>query len=122
MVRFAFARCATDLFLFVFLSPFAPSACHQPLVRKDVIALCHRLAALPGLKTLAMTTNGLTLKRQLPQLKAAGVTHLNISLDTLQADKFEKIARRKGFERVLEAVHGAVEHGFKPVKVRGLSS
>ncbi len=64
-----------------------------------------------------MTTNGLTLKRLLPSLSAARVTHLNISLDTLQADKFERITRRTGFQRVLDSIYAALDAGFNPVKV-----
>ena len=84
-----------------------------------MVALCARLGALPGLKTLAMTTNGLLLKRHLGDLQRAGLTHLNISLDTLVQEKFERIVRRQGFHRVLEAVHHAVDLGYNPVKVRG---
>ena len=55
-----------------------------------------QLKSIDGLKTLGITTNGIALKRKLPQLKDAGVTHLNISLDTLIPQKFEFITRRNG--------------------------
>lgn len=90
----------------------------QPTVRRDIVALCARLSALPGLRTLAMTTNGLVLSRLLPQLSTAGLTHLNISLDTLVPAKFEKITRRQGHQRVLDSLHAALAAGFAPVKVR----
>lgn len=75
-----------------------------------------------------MTTNGIVLTRKLPALKQAGLTHLNISLDTLKEFKFEIITRRKGdwtqhnpcvidhlgFNRVLAAIDAAIEHGYFP--------
>lgn len=75
------------------------------------------LKKLEGLKTLAMTTNGLLLQRKLPALKEAGLNLLNISLDTLVPQKFEFITRRKGFEKVLQGIDLALDLGFKPLKV-----
>ncbi|MEX0821309.1 MAG: GTP 3',8-cyclase MoaA [Rhodothermales bacterium] len=89
----------------------------EPLVRKDVEQLVERLGALPGLRTLAITTNGLLLPKKLRRLHAAGVNLLNISLDTLHRDRFEAITRRKGFEQVLKAIDMAVDYGYDPVKV-----
>lgn len=91
----------------------------EPLVRKDVEDLAERLGNLhtEGLRTLAITTNGLLLPRKLPRLQKAGVNLLNISLDTLDAAKFEAISRRPGLETVLEAIDLAVELGFEPVKI-----
>lgn len=70
-----------------------------------------------GLQTIAMTTNGVTLARKLPQLKEAGLDLLNISLDTLIPAKFEFITRRKGWERVMEGIDKAINLGYSPVKV-----
>jgi molybdenum cofactor biosynthesis protein A len=89
----------------------------EPLVRKNVEDLVSRIGSIPGLRTLALTTNGLLLPRKLPALKSAGVNLLNISLDTLQKDRFERITRRSGFETVLEAISIALDHGYNPVKV-----
>lgn len=75
------------------------------------------LKALCGLKTLAMTTNGLLLPRKLPALKDAGLNMLNISLDTLVPQKFEFITRRKGFEKVIQGIDLALELGYRPLKV-----
>lgn len=72
---------------------------------------------MPGIETIGMTTNGLVLNRILPDLQKAGLTALNISLDTLNSDKFEKITRRKGWSRVMAAIDNAVQLGFNPVKV-----
>lgn len=64
-----------------------------------------------------MTTNGITLSRSLKKLKDAGLTHINISLDTLVSQKFEFITRRKGWQRVMNSLDQAIEMGFNPVKV-----
>ncbi len=89
----------------------------EPLVRKDMEVLVERLGKIPGLRTLAVTTNGLLLPKKLPRLHAAGVNLINISLDTLDAEKFERITRRKGMEKVLEAIEVATDLGFDPVKL-----
>nr|XP_033792497.1 molybdenum cofactor biosynthesis protein 1 isoform X2 [Geotrypetes seraphini] len=75
------------------------------------------LRKLEGLKTIAITTNGINLTKQLPRLKEAGLDVLNISLDTLIPAKFEFIARRKGFHKVMEGIHKAIDLGYNPVKV-----
>ena len=64
-----------------------------------------------------MTTNGITLKRKLPALQAAGLNLLNISLDTLISDKFEFITRRKGWQKVMDSIQCALDLGYNPVKV-----
>ena len=89
----------------------------EPLLRKDIVDLCAEMSALPGLETLAMTTNAVALKRKLPALHAAGVNMLNISLDTLVREKFSFMTRRNGLDKVLGAIHLAVEMGYDPVKV-----
>lgn len=89
----------------------------EPTVRKDIEEICLQLSNLKGLKTLAMTTNGIALKRKLPKLKECGLTSLNISLDTLVPAKFEFMTRRKGHERVMESINAAIDCGYNPVKV-----
>ncbi|KAL7606705.1 GTP 3',8-cyclase, mitochondrial [Lactuca sativa] len=89
----------------------------EPSIRKDIEEICSQLSNLRGLKTLAMTTNGLTLARKLPKLKECGLNLLNISLDTLVPAKFEFMTRRKGHERVMESIYTAVDLGYNPVKV-----
>ena len=84
----------------------------EPTVRRDLVDVCARLAALPGLQTLAMTTNGLALRRSLHALRAAGLSALNISLDTLRPERFAEMTRHRGQERVLAAIHEAVALGF----------
>ncbi|XP_065872796.1 GTP 3',8-cyclase, mitochondrial [Euphorbia lathyris] len=89
----------------------------EPTIRKDIEEICLQLSNLKGLKTLAMTTNGITLARKLPKLKECGLTNLNISLDTLISAKFEFMTRRKGHERVMESINAAIDCGYNPVKV-----
>jgi cyclic pyranopterin phosphate synthase len=86
----------------------------EPLVRKDVVPFVGRMGGLTGLRTLAMTTNGLLLSRNLAKLRKGGLTHLNISLDTLRADRFDGITRRKGLTIVLKAIDDALALGYEP--------
>lgn len=91
----------------------------EPLVRSDLVEIVGALNELRqyGLQNIAMTTNGITLSKKLPQLKAHGLDSLNISLDTLVPAKFEFITRRKGWDRVIKAIDTAIELGYGPVKV-----
>lgn len=89
----------------------------EPTIRKDIEDICLHLSNLKGLKTLAMTTNGIVLAKKLPKLKECGLNLINISLDTLVPAKFELMTRRKGHDRVLASINAAVELGFNPVKV-----
>lgn len=89
----------------------------EPTVRKDIDEICSRISKLDGLKSLAITTNGITLANKLPRLKECGLNLLNISLDTLVPAKFEFLTRRKGHERVLKSIDTAIELGYSPVKV-----
>ncbi|MGA7304632.1 MAG: GTP 3',8-cyclase MoaA [Rhodothermales bacterium] len=86
----------------------------EPLVRKDVVPFIARLGAIDGLRSLAMTTNALLLSSRLEALKAGGLTHLNISLDTLRDDRFREITRRKGLDKVLAAIDDAIALGYRP--------
>ncbi|XP_057716306.1 molybdenum cofactor biosynthesis protein 1 isoform X2 [Corythoichthys intestinalis] len=89
----------------------------EPLIRPDVLDIIAELRKLEGLKTIAVTTNGINLARLLPLLKDAGLDLINISLDSLVPAKFEFIVRRKGFHKVMEGIDKAIEMGYNPVKV-----
>lgn len=89
----------------------------EPTIRRDIEDICLQLSEIKGLKTLAITTNGITLARKLPKLKECGLTALNISLDTLVPSKFEFMTRRRGHEKVIESINAAVDLGYDPVKV-----
>ncbi|XP_047354527.1 molybdenum cofactor biosynthesis protein 1 isoform X2 [Vespa velutina] len=89
----------------------------EPTVRKDIVDIIAELKKLENLEQVAITTNGLTLTRQLPALQRAGLDGLNISLDTLKADRFERFTRRKGWAKVMASIDLAVQLGYNPVKV-----
>jgi len=92
----------------------------EPTVRKDLVDVVAALAAIPGLRTLAMTSNGMTLTRsKLQSLRDAGLSHLNLSLDTLHRDRFEAVSRRPPsyWDRAYAAITHALELGYAPLKV-----
>ncbi|CAG8641497.1 10801_t:CDS:2, partial [Funneliformis mosseae] len=91
----------------------------EPTVRKDIVELIGELGKLKpqGLQTIAMTSNGIALKRKLPKLVENGLNSLNISMDTLDPYKFELISRRKGLDRVLETIDQGIALGIRPMKV-----
>jgi len=89
----------------------------EPLVRRNLSALVAAIAATPGIEDVALSTNGVLLEEQLPELVSAGLRRVNISLDTLREDRFEDIARRTGLAQVLRAIDAAVEYGLTPVKI-----
>ncbi|CAL7937148.1 unnamed protein product [Xylocopa violacea] len=87
----------------------------EPTVRRDIVDIIAGLKQLPGLEQVAITTNGLTLTRQLPSLQRAGLDALNISLDTLKENRFEQFTRRKGWSRVMASIDLAIQLGYNPV-------
>jgi cyclic pyranopterin phosphate synthase len=89
----------------------------EPLVRRDLARLVAALAAIDGIEDIALSTNGLLLAEQVHVLAAAGLQRVNISLDTLRADRFERIARRPGLERVLAGIEAAASAGLSPIKI-----
>ncbi|XP_040574068.1 molybdenum cofactor biosynthesis protein 1 [Lepeophtheirus salmonis] len=91
----------------------------EPLVRRDIIEVVAKLKSIPGLQTLAMTTNGVTLAKKLKELHSAGLNAINISLDTLVPDKYSFITRRspKVMSRVLAGIDEALVLGYSPVKI-----
>ncbi|ORX94942.1 molybdenum cofactor biosynthesis prote [Basidiobolus meristosporus CBS 931.73] len=94
----------------------------EPTVRKDIVELVEELGKLreKGLRTIAMTTNGIAIKRKLPDMVKHGLNALNFSLDTLDKFKFEIMTRRRGHERVLESIQQAIDLGVHPVKVNNV--
>jgi cyclic pyranopterin phosphate synthase len=76
----------------------------EPMVRTDVMSLIEKLGALPGLKELLLTTNGAQLDKYAAPLKAAGVNRINISIDSLDAERFKRISRVGKLEKVLAGI------------------
>ncbi|KAL7334912.1 hypothetical protein PS15p_200469 [Mucor circinelloides] len=91
----------------------------EPTVRPDIIELVQHLGQLKqhGLQSLAMTSNGIALKRKLPALVEGGLDTLNVSLDTLDPHLFQIMTRRKGFDKVTGAIDEAVRLGMPHVKI-----
>ncbi len=89
----------------------------EPLVRRGLATLVARIARVPGIDDIALSTNGLLLAEQANELRAAGLTRANISLDTLQTDRFFAIARRPGLDRVLAGIDAAIAAGLGPIKL-----
>ena len=93
----------------------------EPLLRRGMPELVARLAVIPGLKDLGLTTNGILLAQQAKPLYQAGLRRLNVSLDTLDPARFRELARRDGLDLVLDGLRAAKEAGFAPVKVNALA-
>jgi cyclic pyranopterin phosphate synthase len=92
----------------------------EPLVRKNVMSLVQRLGKLPGLDELTLTTNGSQLTRLAPALRSAGVRRINVSLDSLDADKFLRITRTGKLSQVLAGLDAAVAAGFERIKLNAV--
>ncbi|MFP3597032.1 GTP 3',8-cyclase MoaA [Chryseobacterium sp. SIMBA_029] len=88
----------------------------EPFVRKNIIDLIGNLSRLEGITDLSLTTNGLLTEQYIPQLKEFGVKSVNLSLDTLDEERFFKITRRKSFNTVMKTLEALLEHDIK-VKV-----
>jgi GTP 3',8-cyclase len=93
----------------------------EPLVRAGILDFVRMIAAVPGIDDIAMTTNGIFLAKYAAQLKGAGLTRVNISLDTLKAEKFDRICRGSKYgasiNNVLAGIEAARQAGLTPVKI-----
>ncbi len=92
----------------------------EPLVRKGLLSLLERLGARPELEDLAITSNGSQLYEMAPQLRAAGVKRLNISIDSLQRERFAAFTRRDKLEQVLAGIEAARAAGFSRIKLNSV--
>ena len=89
----------------------------EPLVRKGIVGFVSRLAAIEGIEDLSLTTNGILLKDFARDLKQAGLKRINISLDSLNKERFRKITRMDGFERVWEGIEESLKADLSPIKI-----
>ena len=89
----------------------------EPLVRPGIADLVRMLARIPGIDDLAMTTNGILLARHAAALAGAGLQRVNVSLDTLRPERFERITRRGRLEDVLDGIEAARQVGLEPIKI-----
>ena len=104
---------------------------HEPLLRRDLPDLVRRLADLPSAASshvsgqaapldLALTTNGSLLAEKAEALRGAGLRRINVSIDTLDPEKFRRITRRGDLGKVLEGLFAAKKTGFKPIKINAV--
>lgn len=98
----------------------------EPTLRRNIIEIVRRIAQTPGIREISMTTNGLRLADQAEELRAAGLTRVNISIDSLDPQKFRAMTRGGDFARVWAGIETAERVGFTPLKlnsviVRGLN-
>jgi GTP 3',8-cyclase len=89
----------------------------EPLVRKGIITLVRMISEIKGIKDLSMTTNGVLLKQFADELRAAGLHRVNISLDTIDPEKFKTITRTGNIIDVFEGINAAKNAGLIPVKI-----
>lgn len=92
----------------------------EPLVRPDLIELLHAIHALPGLEELVLTTNGSQLAARATDLRAAGVSRINISLDSLRPERFRELTRHGDLDQVLAGIDAALAAGFDRIKLNTL--
>ena len=92
----------------------------EPLVRQDLPLLVEKLSALDGLKDLCLTTNGALLSERVQALKQAGLRRVNISIDTLDAEKFKQMTKRGDLNKVLEGIFAAQDIGLAPIKLNAV--
>tara|TARA_Y100000816_G_scaffold88805_1_gene61228 strand:- start:368 stop:1264 length:897 start_codon:yes stop_codon:yes gene_type:complete len=89
----------------------------EPLIRKDLLDLIQFTSQKTDISSIHLTTNGVLLSKYIKQLVKLGLDGVNISLDTLDKEKFQKITRREGLDKVLEGLHLAIQSGIKSIKV-----
>jgi cyclic pyranopterin phosphate synthase len=92
----------------------------EPLVRNNIMQLFNNLGTIEGLNDLTLTTNGTQLKKYAKQLKSAGVTRINISLDTLKADRFHDMTRIGELHKTLDGIEAAIACNFDQIKLNAV--
>jgi cyclic pyranopterin phosphate synthase len=94
----------------------------EPLVRRDIATLVAMLRAIPGLRSLSLTTNGVLLGRLARPLAEAGLTRINVSLDSLMRDKFQQLTRRDALEQVLAGLEELGKYPtIRPIKINAVA-
>ncbi len=93
----------------------------EPLVRSDLHRLVEQLSDVPGIREIALTTNGLLLARQAKRLKDAGLDRINVSLDGLREETFRRITRREGLQGVLDGILAAQRIGFEKIRLNAVA-
>ncbi len=92
----------------------------EPLVKRNILSICRRAARVPGIREVCVTTNGILLPDLASDLREAGVSRVNISLDTLDPEKYAAITRVGTLERALAGIRAALDAGFDRVKINAV--
>jgi len=92
----------------------------EPLVKKNIVSICRRTAAVEGIEEVCLTTNGILLPQLAKPLKEAGVKRINLSLDTLDAQKYAYITRIGRLDNFLAGLDAAFEAGFEKIKINAV--
>ena len=92
----------------------------EPLIRNNIMWLVEAISKLDGLEELTLTTNGSQLSKYAADLRRCGVKRINISIDSLQADKFKAITRTGQLQQVLDGIDAAIEAGFESIKLNSV--
>src|SRR6476646_620964 len=92
----------------------------EPLVRKDLHRLIARLSGIEGLPDITLTTNGALLSAQADELYVAGLRRINISIDSLKADRFSALTKRGNLDEVLAGIFAAKKAGMSPIKLNAV--
>lgn len=92
----------------------------EPLIKKNIVSICRRAARVPGIREVCLTTNGILLPELAAPLKEAGVSRLNLSIDTLHPDKYAYITRMGKLEDFWRGFHAALDAGFAKIKLNAV--
>ena len=92
----------------------------EPLIKRNILSLCRRISAIEGIRDVALTTNGILLPQMAQDLKAAGVNRLNLSLDTLDPERYAYITRIGTLDQALEGLRVALATGFDKIKINAV--
>ena len=92
----------------------------EPLVKRNILSICRGIADIPGVQELCLTTNGVLLPPLADELRAAGVRRVNLSLDTLDAEKYARITRIGCLDNALRGLDAALSAGFDRVKLNAV--
>ncbi|KAG4069395.1 hypothetical protein HA402_012248 [Bradysia odoriphaga] len=91
----------------------------EPFLRPGLMPLLEKIKAIPGIQEIAITTNGVLTQSYIPPLRQLGITHINLSLDTLQAERFLQITRRNRFAAVMDTLQSLLQHNMQ-VKINAV--
>ena len=92
----------------------------EPLIKRNIVSICRRIHEIPGITQIAITTNGTLLPQYAGPLKEAGMDRVNISLDTLNPEKYARMTRRGNFDEAWKGLMAALDAGFDKVKINAV--